>query len=861
MIPQLLTLRNFLSYREDVPTLDFAGIHVACLCGSNGHGKSALLDAITWCLWGEARGKSQDDLISYGAEECRVELDFLARDTRYRVIRSRSRGGARRRQGVTDLQLQVLGADSPQPITGNSVRETEAKIVQAVGMDYDTFINSAFLLQGRAGEFTGKTPAERKAVLARIMDLEAYDRLQTRARERLSGAQTAAAEVEGALARMREDLERAGDPSGQLAEVQAARAQLDIQLVEQRHTVEGLRARVEELLRQQDALTSLEDQIRNSQKDISELESALAAADTRVTQFRSLIDDAEHVRDGANRLDAARENYQSLEKARAEFDRLREERESIIRAIDAARSRLEAQAEQIQRRAKTELQPKAQAEPALILELDKVRTHIEELKGEEVEIAAERQDLTAVSTAIGEAGSMAERYKTEGLELRAKLDLLNNSNGDGAVCPLCQTPLRADSGQRLVEVYEADIREKRDLYRRNQDRLQELQTRQSGMEKGLEQREKSLAADQREWQGRLPRLEHQIQESQKAQQELEAANIESARISDSLASNDFASQEFAALEAIDLKIRDLGYDEEVRRCSYEEMQSLQHFQRLLDQLTHAEESLPVELDSLQRTSDMLERRREDLDRLGQQRASIVESVQVLPVWQEQLKSGETALRQIEGRVQDAAARQGHLEGEVRRIEALRRDIAASSAKLSDLEEQQSVYRELVGAFGRQGIQAMLIETVLPRLEEETNNLLGRMTDNRMQVQLETQRERRSGRGDPIETLQINVSDELGPRGYEMYSGGEAFRVNLALRIGLSKVLAQRVGAPLPTLFIDEGFGSQDAAGRERILDVIAAIEDDFDKIIVITHLEDLKDAFQVRIEVQKGEYGSTFWIS
>ena len=91
MIPQRLSVRNFLCYREDVPTLDFRGIHVACLCGPNGHGKSALLDAVTWCLWGEARGKTQDDLISYGADECRVELEFLARDTSYRVIRSRSR--------------------------------------------------------------------------------------------------------------------------------------------------------------------------------------------------------------------------------------------------------------------------------------------------------------------------------------------------------------------------------------------------------------------------------------------------------------------------------------------------------------------------------------------------------------------------------------------------------------------------------------------------------------------------------------------------------------------------------------------------------------------------------------------------
>jgi len=156
---------------------------------------------------------------------------------------------------------------------------------------------------------------------------------------------------------------------------------------------------------------------------------------------------------------------------------------------------------------------------------------------------------------------------------------------------------------------------------------------------------------------------------------------------------------------------------------------------------------------------------------------------------------------------------------------------------------------------------MLIETVVPQLEQETNILLGRMTDNRMHIKLETQRERRTGQGEPIETLEINVNDELGPRSYEMYSGGEAFRINLALRIALSKVLAQRVGAPLPTLFIDEGFGTQDASGRERMLDVIGSIQDDFEKIIVITHLEDMKDVFPVRIEVQKGPEGSTFWLN
>ena len=64
MIPQTLLLRNFMCYRDELPPLDFAGIQIACLSGENGAGKSALLDAMTWALWGEARLKSDDDLIA-----------------------------------------------------------------------------------------------------------------------------------------------------------------------------------------------------------------------------------------------------------------------------------------------------------------------------------------------------------------------------------------------------------------------------------------------------------------------------------------------------------------------------------------------------------------------------------------------------------------------------------------------------------------------------------------------------------------------------------------------------------------------------------------------------------------------------
>jgi len=861
MIPQRLSVRNFLCYRENVPTLDFQGIHVACLCGQNGHGKSALLDAVTWCLWGEARGKTQDDLISYGADECRVELEFLSRDTSYRVIRSRSRAGGRRRQGVSDLQFQVLGSDAAIAITGDHIRETQAKIEQTIGMDYDAFINSAFLLQGRADEFTNKTPADRKAVLSKILGLEAYDRIQERARQRLDEGKSSSSEIEGSLGRMRSDLENIGDPAIELAEVKMRLDDVNRQTEESRGRVEGLRAQVGELDSLRESLTELGVNITGIRSDIEQLESALSASQGRLRGYLDLIQEADPIRQGSERLILARNRLETLEEARGRYDQLGESKNQLQSSIDTSRTLLEAKIAQLIRRVHVELGPKAGAETELAGQLAQVQQRLNGLDQEKVQVAGLRDRLTKTSTAIGEAQGTAERYLVEGKELAAKLEFLEKSGGGEAVCPLCQTSLGHDGCTALSHTYTTDIQAKRNLYRQNQQRLKQLETEKTDMEREWGQRDQALTTSLREGQSKLQELESRIQESREAQKTLDEERKQVQAAQSSLASGDFASAEQSELKAIEDQIQSLGYDDEARQQSYAETRELAHFEERQGQLTQAEASLPAEQESLARTQDILNRRRIDLEQAQERRTTGEQSISELPQLQTGLKAAESGLAELESTRQTTTARLGYLDGEVRRLQSLRREVSRDSARLTALKEDEGIYQELVTAFGRQGIQAMLIETVVPRLEEEANLLLGRMTDNRMQVKLETQRERRSGRGDPIETLEINVSDELGPRSYEMYSGGEAFRVNLSLRIALSKVLAQRMGAPLPTLFIDEGFGSQDAAGRERILDVISAIENDFDKIIVVTHLDDMKDVFPVRIEVQKGDDGSTFWIS
>ena len=182
----------------------------------------------------------------------------------------------------------------------------------------------------------------------------------------------------------------------------------------------------------------------------------------------------------------------------------------------------------------------------------------------------------------------------------------------------------------------------------------------------------------------------------------------------------------------------------------------------------------------------------------------------------------------------------------------RRDDRAS--KLEILVERISIHDELQLAFGKQGVPAMIIEAAVPEVEETANRLLGRMTGGSMTVRFDTQRELKSGV--LRETLDIKIADELGTRNYELYSGGEAFRVNFAIRIALSKLLSRRAGAQLQTVVIDEGFGTQDASGRERLLEAISAIQDDFRRVLVITHIEVLMEAYPTRILVVKTSEGS-----
>lgn len=211
------------------------------------------------------------------------------------------------------------------------------------------------------------------------------------------------------------------------------------------------------------------------------------------------------------------------------------------------------------------------------------------------------------------------------------------------------------------------------------------------------------------------------------------------------------------------------------------------------------------------------------------------------------------------REKEAADRNvGALSNQLDQLKETKKQLSAWRAEEMDLADDLGVLKEVRVAFSKKGVPAMLIEQAVPEIERSANDLLLRLTDGRMHIRFDTQKQLKSG--DMAEALEIVISDELGSRAYENYSGGEKFKINFAIRIALSKLLARRAGVQLRSLFIDEGFGTQDATGREQVVASINEISQDFDCIIVITHIEELKEAFPVQIEVIKSDSGSTFRV-
>jgi exonuclease SbcC len=355
-------------------------------------------------------------------------------------------------------------------------------------------------------------------------------------------------------------------------------------------------------------------------------------------------------------------------------------------------------------------------------------------------------------------------------------------------------------------------------------------------------------------QTKLGKLQQQADEVQRAQAERDERETERGQITATLEQATYEPEARAEITQLEAERDALGYDAAEHSAHRATLKTYRDYESRHTRLEIAADTLPKlrELQDSQRAHmDTLLTDIAEIDtnitELGVEIARLDELVTTYNERNQQVMALRTAERQANNRVIEA-------QQALNALAAAREQRKNYEERRADAAEQKAIYDELRQAFGKNGVPAMIIETAIPELQDITNELLSRITDGRMFVKFNMQREKITG--GTSETLDIEIADELGTRIYDLYSGGEAFRINFAIRVALSKLLARRAGAHLETLFIDEGFGTQDADGRGKLVEAINAIKDDFALILVITHIEELKDAFPVHINVEKTPRGS-----
>jgi DNA repair protein SbcC/Rad50 len=860
MIPIKLVVRNFMCYRDQPETLNLTGIHLACLSGENGAGKSALLEAITWVLWGKARDRSIDDeLISKGATEMEVDFQFVLNGDAYRVIRKRSQKG---KSGTTMLDVQVSDdAESGnwRSLSGATQRESQEQINNLLKISYETFINSAFLMQGRADEFTVKKPAERKQVLADILGLEQYDRLEAEAKEEARERASRIGELKARIEHIDLELAPRSGYTERLGEVEDELTLKQSALVERRVELADLQSHEQNLVHTRNRLCEIADRIERRERNMDAIKTRIVRNDERRKSLEQLLERRSEIEAGWTEWQSHQERDAHLNDMRNSLDALDKERIRLDGELSNEQIRLDLQIKRHMdniRQYTQSLSGRGVLEQQLSEVLDKVsRLTLVQQQHEDT-----RCEKDALDVKLRTITSERNTLEKEGKLLRQKLDLLveaHTQGGDHVGCPLCGTGLTEDALMRVRKSYEADIELKRRAFRDKDNELEAIRQSIIAVDKRYAREQEELRplemhrkreAELRHKQQTLDQDEHSLV------QEESALVLLKTRLSD----GDYGHETRTRLDAVRTNLATLDYDQDTHTAIKQRLVELRaaSYDSQHHSLQSAERDLPAVQQSMDEDNITLAsmRAEQEADRADEllltPQAAEFEEVQARRL----AKQRETEALNVE--VTALLGECGQLKSKLDRCEALQAEREMYSVKYATAAEERGIYDELSGAFGKKGIQAMIIESAIPDIEEETNKILHKMTDGRMSVQFQTQRDAKTGKGNVIETLDIDIADEVGTRAYEMYSGGEAFRVNFAVRIALSKLLARRAGTQLQSLVIDEGFGSQDGQGREKLVSAIHSIQDDFEKILVITHIEELKDEFPTRITIVKTGSGS-----
>lgn len=871
--------------------IDFAGIHVACLTGSNGAGKSSLLEAITWTLWEEGRART-DELVKLGKDEMSCEVEFFMEDELYRVYRSRNKA-LKNSQGKSNLEFQIFSPveNNWKSLSLSSTRQTQDFIIKTLKMDYPTFTNSVYLRQGRADEFTTKKPSERKQILSDILGLEMYDKLCEESRKRVKEIDQNISLDQNLILSLKEKSLKEDEIKLSIEEILN---RLKVEEVELEKIKSNLEIKEKELNLKKEKEKQIQLLERSKETQISliqTLEKQLSNLKGKEERCKHLIDAKTQIEKDYSEYLKSKDTLEILEKEKESHANLTLEKSKLESELKDKIQKIEKdlavfKSKSVEREnLKLKLKEKMETEDAFKSFFQRSQNEIKEFKNLQDKLLLIQPEAEKIKYDQKLLFSELDKLEEKKKEIYKKIEIVDKHD-HSEPCPLCKSPIQ--DKEKVIESYEKD--------------LSELENEKNKLNNEIKLKEDEVQKKRKEYSETKEKISNYgkiIASLLPELSEIKKEKVDFSSVSTSVpaqAVSFFESQlevvrsDFERIKEQILTIENekLAYDQEIKSLQEmslagvvvkeltqkiknisQEILSIKFDQKNYDTLKNfikEKENIVSTFNFLKQAEGDIESLIVEKNELALKIKSGLEEVDKIEVLVKDSKKDIVDLLSLSNEVvtikqekdkKDLAIREIRKEQTVK--EQILKDINESKEIIRDKENKiqaslndKKYYDILEKAFSKNGIQAAIIETIVPEIEKEASRILSRLTENRMHIALKTQKEKKTGAG-LIETLDIVISDEAGTRNYELYSGGEAFKVDFSLRLALSRLLTNRAGARLQTLIIDEGFGSQDSAGKERLVEVIKSIESEFELILVVTHIDELKESFPVQIQVSKDE--------
>ena len=877
MIPKRVELENFLSFGEK-QVIDFTTDDEALwiLCGPNGVGKSAVFDAITYCLFGQHRGGKDGaaSLIRHGQNGFRLNFEFEFNGADYRILRTRSR--------TTTQRVEQKDAAGWNAIPGvNSVTEVENWVDRTLGLGFVAFTTSVLLRQGEADAIVSATGTDRLKILKRIIDVERFERLSERVQKarktretelKLLGTQRAAAKPV-----TDEELQAARDALAQ-AEAGRTAAQAASATAAERVNLAKHWMKLEEDWKR------LDGQIRNA--------AALAAEAEQLGQAKARLDDLASAIPILQNFAEVRDRIAALGKTlgdrQAEVGKLTSEVEALTSTIDDSRKKAEAH-----RTAEVEHGREVKRLGEEVEREAKFLTTAESVAKLSAEFAQFAPDLAANLKAVQERVRGAEEAATAtgnlATELSALLRLAKKQQeefakvGVGAKCSRCRQPVdekhaaleRADLAREVAALTEKSDAAERAATEANDEKTaarvhcnaiagdvqkrDALEVRKADQARTLKQF--GIHADPRELQRQLD--EKKAAAEVHAEREKDESFKSKAAANDAIRLEGQRSERAKTLENLAAQIRTdsegLAEDRGQRETLHAQLS--EPWKARCEALTASD---IAELDSERKTlvSSKIAERFEQLQRSKalhdewvNQRDGLEIQIDGIPV-EARVPANEAERLALTARNAASAAEKTRdaANNQADALAAQAEAFRTLLATIATVEKSVDIHRTLDDLLGKHGIQRELVRDAEREIVRFANDTVKNLSGGNLEIELE-----KSEDDEEAFPLVVRQADVAMPTPVRFLSGSEKFRVAVAIAVAIGKFAAGPSAArPLESVIIDEGFGSLDPSNLQAMREELENLKESqsLKRIILVSHQESFTSSFPVGYQLTPGENGT-----